>query len=60
MKDCHVEGGPRPGKSNNRNGKEKGRDKPAKGHFETAEDDPDNVEKKIHSVPAVSGRAFTV
>ena len=54
MKDRHIKGCTRPGQSNDRNSEEESRDQPTNGHFETAEDNPDNVENEIHSVPAVN------
>ena len=44
MKKCQIKGGARPGNPDDRNREEESRDQPPKRHFQTAEDDPDNVE----------------
>jgi hypothetical protein len=45
-----VEGATRPGEPDDRNGKEERRHQPANGHLETAGNDPDNVEHKVHRI----------
>lgn len=60
MKIRHVESGARPGNPNDRHGEEEGRDQPAKGHFKTAEDDPDNVENKVHLVWCALSKASAI